>query len=92
MPDDSSRVKTERWPVPREPPANVHVVARRPKLRVEAADLYEVARRNAMLQPGMCSASESETRTCTGPPGAFATQAAIASSPAGGRLGPPIAA
>src|SRR5438067_1674916 len=44
-----------------------------------------------MLQPGMCSASLSETRTWIGPPGALATQAAIAPSSAGGRFGPPVA-
>ena len=31
-----------------------------------------------MLQPGMCSASRSESRTWIGPPGAFATHSAIA--------------
>src|SRR3990172_4375979 len=45
--------------------------------------------RKAMLQPGICSASRSETRTCTGPPGALATHSAIGPSPGGRRLGPP---
>ena len=42
-----------------------------------------------MLQPGMCSASVSETSTWTGPPGACATHSATAPSPAGGMFGPP---
>ena len=49
------------------------------------------SRRNAMLQPGMCSATWSLTRTCVGCPGAAATQAA--SQPSSGvRFGPPTAA
>ena len=47
------------------------------------------ALRKAMLQPGMCSASRSETSTWIGPPGALATQSATAPSSGGGMLGPP---
>ena len=42
-----------------------------------------------MLQPGTCSASVSEISTCTGPPGALATQSAIGPSPGGAIFGPP---
>ena len=45
-----------------------------------------------MLQPGMCSATLSERRTWTGPPGALATQSAIGPSPAGAMFGPPTPA
>ena len=51
-----------------------------------------LAFRNAMLQPGMCSASRSVRSTCTGPPGARATHSAISPSPGGARFGPPTAA
>ena len=43
-----------------------------------------------MLQPGMCSASLSDSRTWLGPPGAWATHSASRPSPAGGMLGPPM--
>src|SRR4030065_364577 len=45
--------------------------------------------RKAMLQPGICSASRSETRTVPGPAAALATHSAIGPSPGGRRLGPP---
>src|SRR6266581_5809117 len=51
---------------------------------------WRQALRNAMLQPGICSASRSERRTCVGLPGALATQSAIGPSPTGAILGPPI--
>ena len=41
-----------------------------------------------MLQPGMCSASWSESRTWVGPPGAFATRSRPGRRPAGARFGP----
>ena len=50
------------------------------------------ALRNAMLHPGMCSASQSEMRTCTGPPGALAIDAASSPSLGGAMFGPPTAA
>ena len=43
-----------------------------------------------MLQPGMCSASLSDSRTWVGPPGALATHSASRPSPSGGMLGPPM--
>ena len=46
--------------------------------------------RNAMLQPGMCSASRSESRTWIGPPGALATHCATGPSSGGGMFGPPM--
>src|SRR5438067_114239 len=47
---------------------------------------------SAMLHPGMCSASRSDTRTCAGLPGAFAMLSAIHPSPGGAMFGPPTAA
>ena len=44
---------------------------------------------NAIEQPGMCSASLSDSSTWTGPPGAFATQSAIHPSPSGPMFQPP---
>ncbi len=41
------------------------------------------SRRKAMLHPGMCSATSSESRTCVGPPGAWAT--ALSMMPASSR-------
>ena len=45
-----------------------------------------------MLQPGMCSASVSDTRTWIGPPGACADACETGGSSGGVTLGPPIAA
>src|SRR5439155_1170538 len=50
---------------------------------------WSAALRNAILQPGICSASTSESRTCVGPPGALATQPATFPAPAGAILAPP---
>ena len=47
------------------------------------------SRRNAMLQPGTCSAMRSSSSTCVGPPGARAMHCAIGGSSAGTTFGPP---
>ena len=46
-------------------------------------------RRNAMLQPGTCSAMRSSSSTWVGPPGARAMHCATAGSSAGTTFGPP---
>ena len=48
--------------------------------------------RKAMLQPGMCSASQSETSTWAGPPGELAMQFAVSPSSGTGIFGPPTPA
>src|SRR5260370_42144631 len=50
------------------------------------------SRRNAMLQPAMCSATSSLISTWVGPPGDTATAAGIRLSSGGGKFGPPQAA
>jgi hypothetical protein len=92
VPDHGSRVEPQPPALLLQPPADIHVVAGHAELGIEPANGLEEAFRNAMLQPGMCSASRSESRTWMGPPGALATHSAIGPSPGGGMLGPPTAA
>ena len=59
MPDHRRRGEANRPAAIEHPPAEIDVVTGNAKLRVEAADRVEARLRNAMLQPGMCSASRS---------------------------------
>jgi len=56
-----------------EAPADIDIVAGGAIERIEAAEGEEHVRRNAMLQPAMCSATSSLMRTWVGPPGETAT-------------------
>ena len=93
VPDHRRRAEAERPAALLQPPADVDVVAGHAELRVEPADrLAARSLRNAMLQPGMCSATSSESSTWIGPPGALATHSATGPSPGGGMFGPPTPA
>ena len=59
-----------------KPPANVDVVAGDRSAGSNPPISTSFSLRNAMLQPGMCSASRSESSTCAGPPGALSKQSA----------------
>ncbi len=50
------------------------------------------SRRKAMLQPGMCSATSSESSTWIGPPGALRDALSTRPASSGTRLGPPMPA
>src|SRR5207253_9867432 len=51
----------------------------------------KASRRKAMLQPGMCSAASSSSKTCVGAPGETATHDATKESSGGEKFGPPTA-
>ena len=73
-----------------QPPADVHVVAGGPELRVEAADrLAARLRGRPCCSRGCARPRWSESRTWIGPPGALATHSATGPSPGGGMFGPP---
>ena len=94
--DDARRPPRRGSRASRHAPGDASRCRRRRRPRRNCGSKPSIASRasrlKAMLQPGMCSASVSEMSTWIGPPGAFATQAAIAPSSAGGRFGPPTAA
>ena len=91
MPDDGRRAEADGIAGILQAPADVDIVAGGAIDRIEAAEPQQRSRRNAMLQPAMCSATSSLSSTWVGPPGDTATAAGTRLSSGGGKLGPPQA-
>ena len=63
VPDDGRGTERDDAAALLETPAEINVIASGVIFRIEAADIFKAQRQNAMLQPGMCSATVSVNRT-----------------------------